>query len=63
MVNRNISRVRFFGGNCKNSTFRFSKEFLMFFFRSRDDLTILKRREEKLEGFSWFVFFLLFIIK
>ena len=62
MANRNTPRVRFFGGNDKKSIFRFSRSYL-FFFRSRDGLTILKGGEEDLEGFSWFVFFLLFIIE
>lgn len=57
-----MPRVRFFGGNYKNSIFRFSRQFLIFF-RSRDDLTILGGRKKDLEGFYWFVFFLLFIIE
>ena len=57
-----MPRVRFFGGHYKNLIFRFSRDFLIFF-RSRNGLTILGRREKDLEGFSWFVFFLLFIIE
>ena len=53
----------FFDGNYQNSIFRFFRQFLILFFKSRDGLMILGEREEDFEGFSWFVFFLLFIIE
>ena len=55
----NMPHVRFFGGNYKNSIFRFSGDLI--FYRSRDGLTILGGGEKKtLKVFLGFFFLFFF---
>ena len=42
-----MPHVKFFGGNYKNSIFRFSREFSIFFFKRKDGLKILEGRERR----------------